>query len=88
VLVIEDNLYNNYCNISLNSICRDLYINEPWIIEEKDRKKKDLEEAIFQKKGAKQKQNPKDKKTLNPFFLMEPFPPLADQSLSLPLAKT
>ena len=23
MLVIEDNLYNNYCNISLNNTCRD-----------------------------------------------------------------
>jgi hypothetical protein len=43
---------------------------------------------FFRKGELNKKKNPKDKKTLNPFSLLESFPPLADQSLSFPLAKT
>jgi hypothetical protein len=61
VLVIEDNLYNNYCNISLNSTCRDLYINEPSIIE-KRRKKKIQKRQFFRKKELNKNKTLKIKK--------------------------
>jgi hypothetical protein len=62
VLVIEDNLYNNYCNISLNNTCRDLYINEPSIIEEKDRKKKIQKRQFFRKRELNKNKTLKIKK--------------------------
>jgi len=47
------------------------------------REEKYSEGVKFFRKGELNK-----KKTLNPFSLLESFPPLADQSLSFPLAKT
>jgi len=32
VLVIENNVFNNYCNIFLNSTGKDFYINVPLVI--------------------------------------------------------
>jgi len=59
VLVIEDNLCNNYCNISLNSTCRDfLYM---WTFSHMQREGKNIHRgAIFQKR--RNTKIPKDKK--------------------------
>jgi hypothetical protein len=62
MLVIEDNLYNNYCNISLNSTCKDLYINEPSIIEKRRKKKKRLRKGQFFRKRELNKKTLKIKK--------------------------
>ena len=78
MLIIEDNLCNNYCNISLNNTCRDLYINEPL---ERGEGKKILRKGQFFRKRELNKKTLKDKKTLNPFSLLELFLPLlANQS--------
>jgi hypothetical protein len=61
MLVIEDNLYNNYCNISLNSTCRDLYKNEPSIIE-KGEKKKIQKRQFFRKRELNKNKTLKIKK--------------------------
>jgi hypothetical protein len=52
------------------------------------REEKYSEGVKFLRKEELNKKTLKIKKTLNPFSLLESFPPLADQSLSFPLAKT
>jgi len=59
VLVIENNLCNNYCNISLNNTYIDLYISEPPVIWEGERK---FTCGFAQFKRATK--NPKPQKTL------------------------
>jgi hypothetical protein len=72
VLVIEDNLCNNYYNIFLNNTYKDLYINEPSIIEIGG-EKKIFRRGNFSEKGAKQK-NPKEKKNPKPVFSFGALP--------------
>jgi hypothetical protein len=75
VLVIEDNLHNNYCNISLNSTCRNLYVSEPPAIYTRKERKNFIMGQFF-RKGEPNIKNPKDKKkkTLNPFLFLSCSP--------------